>query len=508
MALVDQYGFPIQKLIHASESRGPRPYWQTKLEDTKKAVRETDWRTLVSSSRKLWANFGVVKGATVQKAMHAIGRAWEPVFTGTDKAWGDKATAWLREWFKVCDVRGPSFDFKTGLFLDSIAVDRDGDFFILLTEFEGGFPAIQHLPAHCIGQRGAEERVASGPYRGYRITHGVIYNDQQRPIAYRILGDKPEEDRDESAANVIHRFDPEWHDQMRGFPAFSHAINDIRDCMQSGEWEQHAMLIASTIGLIEHNEAGGVDPNDPGAVLGDVQAANQQFSQQTLEGGMIRYFRAGSGSKLESFRPDRPGDMWEKFNDRIIRNALLGAGWPYSLCWKPDGMNGTQERSEIEKARASILDRQDLIMPVAQRVVGYAIAKAAKLGLLPMSPEWYQWTFTLPPKFSIDNGRDGQSRREDYKLGHRNLRDILGEQGLDYDQHTAQRDRETEHLLDRAKRISEEKEVPFGLVLSLLQQQTATASIGGGVFGTPLNDPENPDGTAPPPIDTPTQGNE
>lgn len=493
-SIVDPYGFPVSsKLIHSAERYGPRPQWITRLEDTKKAIPEYDWRTIVSASRKLWSNFGVIKGATVQKAMHSIGRAWQPVFTGTDKAWGDEATAWLGEWFAVSDVRGPMFDFKTCLYLDSIALDRDGDVFILFTESEGGWPLLQHIPAHNIGQRDTQESVVKkGPFTGYNICHGVITNDHQRAIGYRILGETEKQDRDELASNLVQLFDPEWHDQLRGLPVFSHAINDIRDCMQSGEWEQHAMLIASTIGLIEHNEAGAMDPNDPGAALSDVQANPQAFSQQVLDGGMIRYFKAGSGAKLESFRPDRPGDMWEKFNDRIIRNALFGAGWPYSLSWKNDGLSGPGERSEIEKARTAIIDRQDLLMPIAKRICGWAVSKATKLGLLPKSNEWYKWSFTLPPKFSIDNGRDGQSRREDYKLGHRNLHGILGEQGADYALHRAERGSEVADLIDDAIKIAAEKDVPFGLVLSLLQQQTATASVGGGVFGAPVEDPNNP----------------
>jgi len=125
--------------------------------------------------------------------------------------------------------------------------------------------------------------------------------------------------------------------------------------------------------------------------------------------------------------------------------------------------------------------------------VQWAIAKYHKKNGLAMPADWFKWSFTLPAKFSIDNGRDGQSRREDYKFGHKNLRDILGEQGIDYEQHRRTRVNEVRDLLKSAAKLAEETETPFGLVLSLLQQQTATGSVGGGVFGTPVADPNNPE---------------
>jgi hypothetical protein len=187
----------------------------------------------------------------------------------------------------------------------------------------------------------------------------------------------------------------------------------------------------------------------------------------------------------------RPGQDWDQFQDRLARKALLGVGWPYSLCWKPDGQNGTQERAEIEKARTTILDRQELLKPVAQRVVGYAISKAIKEGLLPEyrgqdAGGFLKWDFTLPPKFSIDLGRDSAARREDYKLGFKNLSEVIAEQGQVLDQHMDARERETVDVINRAKRISDTTGIDFGTALSMLQQRTASGMVGGGMQGQPM----------------------
>lgn len=498
MALVDQWGYPIDsRLINATSQTTGRPYLPTRTESINRSVNLQDWRTLLSLSRRLWANNGIVKGATAQKAMHSVGRAWNPIFRGADQEWGKVATEWLLLWYGTSNVRGEVFDFKTSLYLQSIAIDRDGDQGVLLTTSEDGlWPMLQTIPAHRIGQRdSAQTVVQDGYYKGLRISHGVITNPVGRAVAYRVLADEEGDDRDISARDLILTFDPEWADQLRGLPLFSHALNDLRDADQSQYWEQLNQMASSSRTLIETNEAGTADVNDPGLMLsgqiGSDGITNEGLAIERLEGGTVTYFKAGTGSKLEQFVNMRPGADWDQFQDRLARKALLGVGWPYSLCWKPDGQNGTQERAEIEKARTTILDRQELLRPVAQRVIGYAVSKAIKSGILPEyrgtdEGGFLKWDFTLPPKFSIDLGRDSAARREDYKLGFKNLAEVIAEQGQVLDQHMDARERETVDVINRAKRISDSTGIDFGTALSMLQQRTASGQIGGGMSGAPV----------------------
>ena len=133
----------------------------------------------MSQSRVIFSNFGVPRGAILQKADGVVGRAWEPEFKGKDNEFGDAAKEWLQSWFNVCDVQGNLQDFKTSLKMDSVAVDRDGDVFILLTETKTGYPQIQHIPAHRVGTRSAsvkDDILLVGSYRGNRIKNGVVEN--------------------------------------------------------------------------------------------------------------------------------------------------------------------------------------------------------------------------------------------------------------------------------------------------------------------------------------------
>lgn len=465
-AILDSWGDPARTaLVNGAERFSTnRPSMPVRVEGIERAVPITDWQVMLSVSRRLFANNGIIQGALTQKAMHAVGCAWQPVFQGADKEWGKAATVWLEEeWFPVCNVRGETYDFRTSLFLSSIDIDRDGDEAELLTETEDGFPQIQTIGAHRIGQRSSAEKKVSpealsdipgpdgkmrtmkGVYAGLSISMGCIVNALNRTVAYRILGETPSDDRDVSARDLVFNFDPLYPDQLRGFPIFSHALNDWRDADQSQYWEQLAQLIASSIGLIEHNERGGVDESNPN-YIGSEAGANRSMSSETLAGGMFRYFKAGTNSKLEAFMNPRPGDAWDSFQDRIARKAL-GPVWPYSFAWKADGMNGTQERSCIETARQFIQDRQELLKPRAKRKVGYAISKAIKLGILPEykgadKGGFLKWGFTMPAEFNIDHGREDQQQRENYKIAFVNLAEYLHKTGA---QKTVR-----EHWLERA----------------------------------------------------------
>ena len=430
-----------------------RPLEVKTVDTISKEVNQYDWYQLLSDSRKLYCNLGPVTGAIDDKAMFSVGRAWNAKFTGEDRKWGEQAEKWVNEmWYPMADIRGSMFDFKTDLFLSSVCTDRDGEIYIYLTESENGWPQIQLFPAHMIGQRdNKNDFVDSGPYKGLRMTQGVVTNDFGRPVAYHVLGPKPEEDKFISALDLIQVYDPRWPDQVRGFPVFMHALLDLKDLRQVQGYEKMAALLMSSVGLIEWNEQGAPDPGDPMNLLTKNTSTQPgtipSVVSQDFTGGTARFFRSNSGSKLEQFKSDRPGDPVNKFMDRLIRNACVGAGWPYELTWDASALGGANVRLLIAKAMRAVEDRQDLLRPVAKRVVGYAVAKAIKSGLLPESPEWYKWRFTMPARMTADYGREAAADLNDLNGGVTALSDILAEEGRDIDEFIATRKADNDKLV-------------------------------------------------------------
>lgn len=450
--IVDANGNPTssgaRKLVAATDryDRG-LPWTPDFARDLDVLFTQTDHRATISQSRLVFSNFGVPRGAIFQKADGVVGRAWEPEFKGKDKDFGDAAKEFLRSWFNTCDVKGNLYDFKTNLWLDSAAIDRDGDVFVILTETKQGYPQIQHIPAHRVGSRNYGAKVDGGKYDGLKIKNGVVENKAGAPVAYCVLGDKKDEDQYIDAQDIVHIADPCWHNQSRGIPSLSHAITELRKSKTSEEFELMAQMMLSAHALIEYNETGGIDLDDPSVSLTGETTDTDRLAVKTYSGGMVRHFKSNSGSKIESISHNRPGDMWETFQDRVMRQALAGIPWPVELVGKAEGINGTTIRNIQARARSSVEARQDVLRRPAQRIISWACAKAIKLGILPASEDWYRWEFTMPPKLSIDPRNDSKTQIEEYKIGGINMTGILQEKGKTH----------AEHIRERCNEIVERK---------------------------------------------------
>lgn len=432
------------------DATNPREYVRRPLESTSvrqitEEVNPTDRRRLVSDSRRLYANVGPCKGAIDDKAIYAVGRSWLPRFDGADVEWGKQARDWLlNEWYPIADVAGR--DFQTSLFLLSVAVDRDGDAGGLLTQYETGFPAIQLVGAEAVGTPDKVrdgDILQDGPYQGLRMIDGVVVNDMGRAVAYHL-----HDGEYVSARDLAWLLEPQWIGQVRGHPGFASSILDLKDLRTVQGYEKMASALASAIGLLEYNETGLADMDDPANVLnGGVIGMGGDLVVNEVSGGLVKHYKAGTGAKLEAFKNDRPGEAWQNLMNRLIRNAMASIGWPYEIAWDISALGGANTRFIIAKAMRAVEDRQDLLRPFARRAVGYACAKAINQGILPPSADWWRWGFTMPPRMTADYGRDAAAQREDYLAGIINLSDICAERGEDLDTHIAERAMENEKLL-------------------------------------------------------------
>jgi len=475
MSILDTNGNPVysRKLIQSSvRSSRSIPFVPDFAKDMDIMFTPQDFRTTLSASRSVVANNGAIKGALIQKADAAVGRAWEPEFQGEDFEWAKLAKDWLRSWYSACDVRGSLYDFKQDLWLDSFAIDGDGGTFVLLTQTKAGYPQIQHIPAHRIGSRNSSwngvQVVQEGKYEGLTMRNGVIENGAGAPVAYNFLADLPGNDEQIDAQNIIPIADMEWHNQSRGIPSISHGINEIRKADKSKNAELMAMMMMGSYAILETNEHGGGDPDAAGSLVTE-NSDGEKVLVQSLEEGMVKHFKAGAGESLESIDMKRPGDPWESFQDRIIREVISPV-WPYELAWKKDSINGTTIRNIQATARMKVEKRQDVLRGPAIRMVGWAIAKAIKIGQLPPSDDWFRWDFTMPPKVSIDPGRDSKALIEEYKIGSVNMTEIMQEMGKTYE--SVIRERAIE--VATRKRIVKEVEAATGETVDDREMQMLT----------------------------------
>ena len=442
-----------RRFLHASGNTPAHEPWATVYEDIDKSIKPQDRHFVVSSARKLYANLGFVREAIDGKALASFGNAFLPRYIGKD-AWGKTAQAWLRdEWCPAPEIRGGEFDWATLKFLESTNVDHSGDVGILLT-YKGDparpWPTLQMVPAHRIALRNAttregeiqgDECAGAMNYKGRKYADGVIFGDHGDPVAFALIGETAEQDAIVSSRSLILIKEPALG-SSRSLPAFFHGILECRSVMTTQEREAFAGVIGSSIALMEQNESGGPEgvPSanvDPTVATTTLDPSGSALQIQSYLGGLVRYFRAGSGANLQSFTSTRPGEAWESFQNRLIKMACAPV-WPDELCWQMAKISGPGVRAVQGKARRFVTDRQALISAVSLREIQFALAIAIKTGRLPApsSKTWAKdWDFVKPPKISIDDGRDGAAKLNDYFAGILNLSDLLEEDGRERDSH-------------------------------------------------------------------------
>lgn len=442
--IVDQYNNPVfssRRFNRSTDTNtADRPWAPTRLDNIEKLITSYDRHTLVSVSRGLIENWGPARAIARQIPMYSVGKAWKPTMDTGDEMVKAQAETVIRDQFcNMADLQGR--DISTLLYLICHLLVRDGEAFYLLTEWETGFPAIQVIPCHRIGQRGyGKHKVEDGKYKGLEICEGVIRNRYGTPVAYRILGEDADRDQDVSARSLKHVYDSDYPEARRGYPALSHGLNDGRDALQAHEWERLNMLARSSHTMIEHNET-GVPDNHPANHFGTEgettsTGASTDITTNTLFGGIYKTVRAGSGFKLESVKHDTPGETWESFQDRMIRKMCSGIPWPFSFVWEGQGKGGgTSERRDIMQARQTVEDMQCTLERHARTIMGYAYKKLVKIGRIEDSPDWWKWSFSKPPKLTVDDGRISKANLELWRAGILSDEDLLSDLGKDHDEH-------------------------------------------------------------------------
>ncbi len=443
-------------LIHGATQNQERSRIPFLDQDTHRTVSNMGRRTLMSLGRWLFWNFPAISGAILEQAMFAS-ENFQPQFWGKDKDWGNEAEAWLLEWEKICDVSGWPYDMHSYRELLVLSDLREGDMATLLTQTDAGYPQIQVWPAHRLGCSQMEPTVSGGKFDGARIIDGVIVNDFRRPIGYRLLDESGSYLTDVPASNMFLSFLPKTSDQVRGFSGLASAVFDCQDLKESKYYELIAQKAAAAIALLETNPTGDVDTSrgvirtraTHNATTGD----KEKLDQQEISGGMYRYFKAGTNSELKAFTYDRPGSNTLTYQDHILRDAFQGIEWNMFFSTDPSKVGGASMRIVVEKINRVIRKRQRMIVQALRRIHGYAIAKAIKLGLIPMSDEWWKWEYQLPALITSDRKYDSDVDVQEYNNMFTSLNQSCGKRG------TYWQDTQDDWIRERYRKIKRAREI-------------------------------------------------
>lgn len=468
--ILNAQGFPASsKFLDSSSQRPNRPRNQSPApRDWDDLISSFDHKTVVGRSRKLYSNNGIVRAVINQKAMFTVGNAWNPQPLSKDIEWNSLVTDYLDKLFRVIEVRG--HNWWDVLFMSSVMTDRDGDCAIILTSNKSGGAAIQLISAHNIGSRDESKKtVESGSYKGFKIVKGCVLNKQGRAIAFHILGDTEADDKYVSENDIIFIKEPEYVESVRGTTLFGHCINDFGDMSEATKREMTAMLMHSSHVFNEHRSEKGINIDDPDSVASC--GSNKPYYEEFSE-GMIIKLNSDANEKIESLVNHRPGVEWRLFHDRIERACIVGCNWSRALL-DVEGFSSVDNRMALRICEISVKDRQNLLLPVAQRIVAYAVAKAIKNGVLPYNEDWYKFKFSFPPYITVDPSRFDASTRANLDAGITTMTEICESKGTNVDQHVREREEEKA----RAILIRRETEAKYGLAPNSLDIPDPSKSL-------------------------------
>jgi hypothetical protein len=491
MSILNEYGQPYapQRYMHAAEyNRARGVVYPIKNADFDKLVSPLDNVRLRSLSSRLYSNVGVIKGAVDQKADYSVGDAFLPAYVGeSDFADGKTIATFMRKaWYPNCTERGGVFDWHKLLELTSIALDRDGDIFWVKVKSNDGFPKLQIVPAHRVGNCGDYRTVSTGAYKGYKINDGVIQYYNGRPAAYRILtGENMTTFIDIDAANVIHIYDPDFCDQSRGVPAFAHALLDITACLAATEDERIRQQIVSRLHLTVFNDTGGPDLDDPSTIYGT--GVDGGFVLNNPAPGIV-YMQSGSGDKIEQVKHETPGEIWENFQDRMIRMSLTPV-WSYQI-WKGAGQ-GTDSRAEIVKCRRFVAQRQRLLKRAALNAFSWAYSCFQEANRVPLLDHPFAWTFSTPPRLSVDDGRESSMEVNEWRAGLRNTAEITEARGMTEEEFYTKRAHSVAMRKVIAARVAEEVSKESGYEIEIEEREMAMLTPNEMRETEPMDDKSN-----------------
>ena len=433
-SILDQYGKPAQYRssgysLYADTQTGglrqSRPHYDT---DHARLLSRAKFRSLLSDSRLIHAQFSVVSSAAYQKATFVSSSGWAPIFTGQDKAFGERLLSALRPALASSTNKGFSFDRTQQT--ASQYMDVDGGFFKLLATDSRGFPVTQIIEAHRIGCRSNSDVVATGRYKGRRIQNGIIYSADGAELAYQFLGATAAGDRIVPAQSMLHCAEWTWHSENRPWPAIAYGMLDFYDSKEARGYQKIKNKIHSSLAVIETTPTGAsINANSvPGAAAQDPAFGSSGMRTELLEGGMFRYLKANAGTDLKPFEAATPAGEWQDFDQTIVSSALQAMRWsPYMLDLSK--LKGAGYRGFASIINKTIKDRHRLVCAYAMPELLFKVATLQARGDIPEHPEWDQLAFPQPAEFDVDPGHTQKLEEANARIGRTSIPRLIRKDG-------------------------------------------------------------------------------
>lgn len=326
-------------------------------------------------SRRLMDNDGHANGiiSTIVNNVVGTGIQVQSLADGAKLGISDKAAEALRNaqedawesWGRTCDASG-RLCFESLERQVAFQILMNGEAFLLRADLPGR-PyrfAWMHIEA---------DRVDSPPEYEYRrdldVRKGIELGKFGEPVAYWISKVHPGDDRAvrnkadyekvpaydrDGRPNVLHIYDQRRPGQRRGVPFLRPVMQYFQHLSQYLEAELVAARVAACFALVINEEG------DPGTMTGHGELTTVDGQTvEALEPGMIL---RGSGISPTQIKPERPGESFDPFVQRVLRLISAGCELPYELVAKDfSESNYSNMRAALLEARRFFRVYQQLL---------------------------------------------------------------------------------------------------------------------------------------------------
>ncbi len=389
-------------------------------------------------------------------------------------------------------------------------------------------PAAKRKRPYSIALQSVEaDRLAtpSDLYSNRKIRYGVEIGEYGEPVAYYIRNTHPgdyfySKSFDNSSQNYIrypalndlgdpnifHLYHLKRSGQTRGEPFFTPVITLFQDRNKYMEAEIMAARVAACFAAFVKKEMANE------YAMGQSEKDEEGKQLESIEPALIQYLEPGEDVSFAN--PNRPGNNFGIFMERILRDISSGLNLPYEILSKDfSKSNYSNTRAALLEARRFFMMQQRFIADRLGKPVFFAlIEEAYLLGELPIldfyqNREAYVRSRWIAPGWQwIDPQNEVTAAADSVNNNFSTLAEEAADRGQDYEEILEQRAREQKKI--------KELEAKYGIKLTpqqppIIKQQLPGKKQPGDT--APGDQPAGPDAQQPgepAPGDQPAGGNQ
>ena len=467
-SIFDQFGrpYPSGRNLYPSPSNHPydsrpKPTVRAKIYENQSSLERGQQ---VNYSKVLASTVTGIDAALSMKAKFAVGDAWHVCYLGTNPSWGEKMEALFNDsYYRNCNFVGQSADWHSTLRTICRTFDVEADYGIWFDGIDspgrtatglfqildysrfgtgvdwnvgigtgldqvkelGGLPYGYNYSGYSTGWGSYLPffiiNDAASKFDGQRIIDGVIVDQNLRLLGYRVLGydDKGKPSYADVSKDEIH-FNYEtgdWINQLRGIPSLANLLDDANSVSDILYYWKQGVQLASQKMVWRESVDRGAENNiqetevDTGIIdpkFTDGTTIKKLVGIEDAPAGLVE-LSTRNGEKLGTLDLNRPS-MEEREFVRLVETAYFHKHWPRCLIYSEDSARAGS-RSIAQQVQVIIRHRQMSMERTARWICDRRIALAMRTRELAENKNLYDpynYGFSLPGKYTIDEGNDAK----------------------------------------------------------------------------------------------------